>query len=509
LEREVERLREGVSSRDGRINELEKQRQTDRLKLHEMREKLDAAERNAVDSRANTELEQAQKKMLESRLRMLEDSVRTSKDFHASTRFRLSDSADQIPSTTFLNQNAEDYPLSPTQDIESTSGIVMSPIDRVSAALAARAAAETSKNALKQANQMRQTKFCDVNTAGITSYGDGIKNNKAGVSVSVSTALLDAQSLSAADPYYDNSDDDDDVGSPSNHPGKGHTAASVDQDRQSRSSLAQEADNSPQQEQHTQQRRRHTNSLRVDNNEPQSVEDSISKTQSFLQRRLAAQARMAALAQKQQPQAEGDDKDQDSDGDTNNVSQQSYLQAAISASMLAAAAFEKHSKSADQQQKKHGLRSTASTASDGGLAASAEHIYAEDEDDMETASMLSAPSLHPSDPLELQDDKACHTDGQYQQQQEQQQYLEYMTSLSGLGIDDKMDTGHGGKKKKPKKSKKGGDAAHSSEESKLSSSSSTGDFGSNDGSFLPKILLTSSGKVSTGKSAYAPSSSRK
>jgi hypothetical protein len=49
LENEVERLRNGITNRDERIEEMEKQRQQDRVKNHELKERMDTAERNLME----------------------------------------------------------------------------------------------------------------------------------------------------------------------------------------------------------------------------------------------------------------------------------------------------------------------------------------------------------------------------------------------------------------------------------------------------------------------------
>lgn len=74
-EQEIERIRFGMATKDERISELEKLRQDDRVKLHEMREQVSNHERLAADARTNLELEQTQRHRLEAKITHLEQSL--------------------------------------------------------------------------------------------------------------------------------------------------------------------------------------------------------------------------------------------------------------------------------------------------------------------------------------------------------------------------------------------------------------------------------------------------
>ncbi len=218
-EAELERTRSILLSKDSRLEELEKQHQIDRSKLHELKEQLDNAERAVIDNKTNLELEQAQRRRVENRLRTVtaeyqktiqEDSSpvkmehpksATSRssllydDYDYSERDVVYDDAVQDTeimspidivkraNNTKKNNAATKNPPSkvsvddddvllmspshPSQPVIATSAsqpslhqrsdsvIDRSSVDRVSAALAARASAETSKNALKQAQLQR------------------------------------------------------------------------------------------------------------------------------------------------------------------------------------------------------------------------------------------------------------------------------------------------------------------------------------------------------------------
>lgn len=58
LDGDLERTKTLLASKGGRIEELEKQHQADRLRIHELKDQLEASERAAIDSRATLELEQ-------------------------------------------------------------------------------------------------------------------------------------------------------------------------------------------------------------------------------------------------------------------------------------------------------------------------------------------------------------------------------------------------------------------------------------------------------------------
>ena len=64
-----------------RVEELEKQHQADRMRLHELKEQLDNSERSIIDTKTNFELEQAQRRRLEARLKAAIDASR--KDIEA------------------------------------------------------------------------------------------------------------------------------------------------------------------------------------------------------------------------------------------------------------------------------------------------------------------------------------------------------------------------------------------------------------------------------------------
>jgi len=59
-----------------RVEELEKQHQADRMRLHELKEQLDNSERSIIDTKTNFELEQAQRRRLEARLKAAIDASR-------------------------------------------------------------------------------------------------------------------------------------------------------------------------------------------------------------------------------------------------------------------------------------------------------------------------------------------------------------------------------------------------------------------------------------------------
>lgn len=181
------------------------------MRLHELKEQLDNSERSIIDAKTNFELEQAQRRRLETRLKAAIDLSKkdnesgvspvkiggghevshTSKHFNANLTSQrnsilygqdldestsvydetilaydddnvLMDSTRGSPiqtnSKTLYNAPAlssnDNFP-SPPSKINNQSTVNQSPVDRVSAALAARAAAESSKAALKQAQQMR------------------------------------------------------------------------------------------------------------------------------------------------------------------------------------------------------------------------------------------------------------------------------------------------------------------------------------------------------------------
>ena len=71
LEQELERIKQAVLLKEARMEELEKQHQADRTRIHEIKESLDSAERSIMDGKTNLELEQAQRKRLELRLKTM------------------------------------------------------------------------------------------------------------------------------------------------------------------------------------------------------------------------------------------------------------------------------------------------------------------------------------------------------------------------------------------------------------------------------------------------------
>lgn len=67
----MDRLRSAVGSRDARIDELEQQRQLDRLRSLELKDKIDTDERALQELRTQLDIEQGQRKRLEGKLRSL------------------------------------------------------------------------------------------------------------------------------------------------------------------------------------------------------------------------------------------------------------------------------------------------------------------------------------------------------------------------------------------------------------------------------------------------------
>jgi hypothetical protein len=509
LEREVDRLREAVNSRDARISELEKQKQGDRHRLHELREKLDASERSVLDAQANTELEQTQKKMLENRVRMLEQSVRASRDFHEqnSKKSRKSKSIeddnndvddDELNvSNTSLTMSTGSLLLSPrTSKNANSSANPMSPIDRVSAALASRAAAESSKNALRQATQLRMG----------NQQGPAVPTTVVPASSARAGATFPGSEDLYADPYYDNPDDDDEADVNENdvneqlHSSMGSLGSVSSMSRQQRPTAGGNADNSPQHQQLLQSSataQRQASSNPAAQAGPQSVEDSISKTQSFLQRRLAAQARMAAITQQQQslPQQLDDDDNENDRSQSNSTGglapaasatdAQSYLQAALSASALASAAFEKHTQSMKQEQQYHKQIDVMKSKSAKSLPTRFNNNEASNEGDDNNeqddgndglGNSLSAPSLLPAAPSgSLLDGSSVDDDDE-----QQQQYLNYLSNMATSGNDGSNNIA---KKKKGKKVKK----SPATNDGELATNSVSDSASLGEGSFLPKI----------------------
>ena len=227
-ENEMERMKTLISSKEARVEELEKQHQSDRSRLHELKEQLDNAERSIIDAKTNLELEQTQRRRLENRLRTVSAELsRATMDnlnsqggeddsFRATSPIKFTSSNGGTPMAhrasllyddDSLNERENIYddsvarsdltapvhtrnessrlankhltmvpkPSIDDDDILSMTAnpsmsasqsepnlfesrveqTTISPVDRVSAALAARAAAEASKNTLKQAQQQR------------------------------------------------------------------------------------------------------------------------------------------------------------------------------------------------------------------------------------------------------------------------------------------------------------------------------------------------------------------
>ena len=207
-----------LSTKELRVEELEKQHQADRMRLHELKEQLDNSERSIIDAKTNFELEQAQRRRLETRLKAAIDLSKKDNDSGGITPVKIGGHGGAAHSTDFSNNgqfnsnltaernsilygqdfdestsvydetiltydddnvlmdstrgspiqtnsskmlysapnlnNNDNYPSPPSKsNVHSITS--QSPVDRVSAALAARAAAESSKAALKQAQQMR------------------------------------------------------------------------------------------------------------------------------------------------------------------------------------------------------------------------------------------------------------------------------------------------------------------------------------------------------------------
>eukprot|EP01038_Epipyxis_sp_PR26KG_P010867 gene10867-14585_t len=74
LESELDRLKSTIPPKDNRIDELEKQHQQDRVKMHELKEKVDRIERELIESKSNLEMEITQKKRLEANIKLLNES---------------------------------------------------------------------------------------------------------------------------------------------------------------------------------------------------------------------------------------------------------------------------------------------------------------------------------------------------------------------------------------------------------------------------------------------------
>lgn len=220
LEGEVERLRGSIGGKEQRIEELEKQRQCDRAKLIELRELSNKNERECFDAKANLELEQTQRKRLETRIRHLDEEMSkttnlnslsisnakfTSKIGSAHGQETLHNSIDaaEVYDVSLQQETKNDFESLSCLDLDQggsgahadssvnigTKGSVRmtqspsangtsdrsfgfdydvncghsaphqsshsSPVDRVSAALAARAAAESSKISLQRIQQQR------------------------------------------------------------------------------------------------------------------------------------------------------------------------------------------------------------------------------------------------------------------------------------------------------------------------------------------------------------------
>ncbi len=66
-----------AAKQDNRVDELEKQHQSDRARIHELKENIDSAERSIMDGKTTLELEQAQRKRVEARLKAAEQSNST------------------------------------------------------------------------------------------------------------------------------------------------------------------------------------------------------------------------------------------------------------------------------------------------------------------------------------------------------------------------------------------------------------------------------------------------
>jgi chromosome segregation ATPase len=75
LQQELEHIKELVIKKEARMEELEKQRQSDRNRIVELRTNLETAERSIMDGKTTLELEQAQRKRLETRLKTAASST--------------------------------------------------------------------------------------------------------------------------------------------------------------------------------------------------------------------------------------------------------------------------------------------------------------------------------------------------------------------------------------------------------------------------------------------------
>ena len=70
LEQELQHIKDMVAKKESRVEDLEKQRQSDRNRIHELKESLTNAEKAILDGKTTLELEQAQRRRLESRLKV-------------------------------------------------------------------------------------------------------------------------------------------------------------------------------------------------------------------------------------------------------------------------------------------------------------------------------------------------------------------------------------------------------------------------------------------------------
>lgn len=70
LEQELQHIKDMVAKKEGRVEELEKQRQSDRNRIHELKENLSNAEKAILDGKTTLELEQAQRRRVEARLKV-------------------------------------------------------------------------------------------------------------------------------------------------------------------------------------------------------------------------------------------------------------------------------------------------------------------------------------------------------------------------------------------------------------------------------------------------------
>ena len=83
LEQELAHIKEMVVKKESRVEELEKQRQSDRNRIHELRENVTNAEKAILDGKTTLELEQAQRRRLETRLKVAQAAAQDQGGPHA------------------------------------------------------------------------------------------------------------------------------------------------------------------------------------------------------------------------------------------------------------------------------------------------------------------------------------------------------------------------------------------------------------------------------------------